>query len=136
MKRNNDRRLADLKVLLVEDVPDNQILIERFLCAAGAKVEIANNGKEGIEMALSGKYDIVLMDIQMPVLDGYEATRQLRSRGYNSPIVAFTAHALHEEPEKVSEVGFDAHFSKPVEFAVLIDRVLDVILLQKCNTLA
>lgn len=118
-----ESKLKDLTVLLVEDVIDNQALMTHFLHMAGAKVDVANNGAEGIEKALTGKYNVVLMDIQMPVLDGYEATKRLREKGFTTPIVALTAHALKEERERILQSGCDDHLSKPVEFNTLIDHL-------------
>lgn len=118
-----ESKLRDLTVLLVEDVVDNQALMTHFLHMAGAKVDVANNGAEGIEKALTGKYNVVLMDIQMPVLDGYEATKRLREKGFTTPIVALTAHALKEERERILQSGCDDHLSKPVEFNTLIDHL-------------
>ena len=124
--RKGDRRLQGMKVLLVEDVLDNQALIGHFLSRAGADFDVANNGQKGIEKALSGNYDAVLMDIQMPLLDGYEATRRLRTKGYKTPIIALTAHALHEEREKSIEAGCTDHLSKPVQYNVLIEHLANI----------
>lgn len=118
-----ESKLKDLHVLLVEDVVDNQALMTHFLHLAGAKVDVANNGEEGVQKALSGNYNVVLMDIQMPVLDGYEATKKLRAKGFQTPIVALTAHALKEEKERILQSGCDDHLSKPVEFNTLIDHL-------------
>lgn len=125
--RKGDKRLQDMNVLLVEDVIDNQALMVHFLNFAGAKVDVANNGSEGVEKALSGKYDAVLMDIQMPVLDGYQATQQLRDKGYKTPIIALTAHAMAEERERSLRAGCNDHLSKPVEFNNLVDHLLQMV---------
>jgi len=121
-----DRRLQGMNVLLVEDVQDNQALMVHFLGLAGAHVDVASNGREGIAKALMGNYDAVLMDIQMPVLDGYEATKMLRAKGFKTPIIALTAHALNEEREKSFEVGCDDHLSKPIEFNTLIEHLANM----------
>jgi PAS domain S-box-containing protein len=121
-----DRRLQDMNVLLVEDVVDNQALMVHFLNFAGAHVDVANNGSEGVEKALSGNYDAVLMDIQMPVLDGYQATQQLREQGYETPIIALTAHAMAEERERSLQAGCNDHLSKPVEFNNLVDHLMQM----------
>ncbi|MBX2987131.1 MAG: response regulator [Bdellovibrionaceae bacterium] len=117
---------ADLdgaRILLAEDAVDNQVLITRFLQMAGARVEIAKNGEEAFEKALTGDYALVLMDIQMPRMDGYEATVRLRERGYSRPIIALTAHALKEEKEKSLRVGCDDHLTKPVDRRTLLESV-------------
>ncbi len=111
---NRSRALTGLKVLLVEDSPDNQILITTYLRKEGAKIKVASDGLQGVEAALSGNYDVLLMDIQMPLLDGYEATRSLREKGYAKPIIALTAHAMIEERNKCLEAGFDDFLTKPI----------------------
>ena len=115
--------LKNKKILVVDDSPDNQTVIGFFLGAAGAQVDYADNGAEGVEKAMSGNYNVVLMDIQMPELDGYEATKQLRSLGFKTPIVALTAHALKEERERCLSVGCTDHFTKPVDRTKLISLV-------------
>ncbi len=115
--------LVGAKILLVEDAKDNQILISCFLQNSGAHIDIANNGKEGVEMALANDYSLVLMDIQMPFLDGYEATSRLRQAGFKAPIIALTAHALNEERDKCLRVGCNAHLTKPITRQHLIDSV-------------
>lgn len=123
---HGDKRLQGMNVLLVEDVQDNQALMVHFLGLAGAHVDVANNGREGIAKAMMGNYDAILMDIQMPVLDGYEATKVLRAKGFKTPIIALTAHALNEERQKSFEVGCDDHLSKPIEFNTLIEHLANM----------
>lgn len=118
-----DRRLDGLKVLLVEDAPDNQLLVRRMLQRVGARVDLANDGAEGIEQAIANDYDIVLMDIQMPNVDGYEAVRTLREKRYSRPIIALTAHAMKEERERCLERGFDDHLTKPIKHKELLDQI-------------
>lgn len=115
--------LTGIKVLLVEDAPINQILIGRFLTSAGAQVDFAENGEEGVKKALSGDYRVVLMDIQMPQMDGYEATATLRKQGYDRPIIALTAHALKEDRERCLEVGCSDHLTKPIDRKKLISQI-------------
>jgi two-component system, sensor histidine kinase len=119
----NTPSLSGIKILLVEDSEDNQRLITRFLNAAGAEVETADNGGEGVTMAMQKPYDLVLMDIQMPILDGYEATEKLRSLGMNKPILALTAYALKEERERCLTSGCDAHLTKPINRVDLIHEI-------------
>lgn len=115
--------LNGINVLLVEDAQINQILISRFLTSAGAKVEIANNGLEGMNKALQGDYGVVLMDIQMPEMDGYEATTKLRALGYDRPIIALTAHALKEDRDRCLQVGCSDYMTKPIDRKVLISQI-------------
>ncbi len=116
-------RLEGLSLLLVEDGPDNRALMTHFLTKSGARVEYATNGLDAIAKALPGAFDLVLMDIQMPVLDGYEATRRLKEAGYRVPIVALTAHAMRGEREKCLAAGCIEYISKPVKPALLIETV-------------
>jgi signal transduction histidine kinase/ActR/RegA family two-component response regulator len=109
------RPLSGLHLLLVEDSPDNQILISTFLTLAGASVALAANGAEGVRQALAGSHDLILMDIQMPIMDGIQAMRRLRESGYDRPILAVTAHAMKEERERSLRLGFDDHVTKPID---------------------
>ncbi|MFW7381303.1 MAG: response regulator [Oligoflexus sp.] len=81
-----------------------------MLVEGKAQVEIANDGAEAIEKALYSKFDLILMEIQMPILDGYGTTRELRRRGFGKPTVALTAHALLEERQRSIEIGCNGHF--------------------------
>lgn len=120
-QNKSSQALSGLKVLLVEDSPDNQMLITMYLTKAGATVTSASNGAQGVEFALADRYDVILMDIQMPVLDGHEATKKLRHLEYFRPIVALTAHAMKEEREKCFDSGFTDFLTKPLQREVLID---------------
>jgi len=120
---NDSSALQGLKVLLVEDAPINQILISRFLTGAGASVDLAANGVEGVRKALAGDYEVVLMDIQMPEMDGYEATSTLRSQGYSRPIIALTAHALKEDRDRCLAAGCSDHLTKPIDRRLLISQI-------------
>jgi signal transduction histidine kinase/BarA-like signal transduction histidine kinase len=107
-------RLKNMKVLLAEDSKDNQALVSRFLKMSGAQVDIAENGEEAVQQAFEKPYDVILMDIQMPVKDGFEATQDLRQNNYHGPIVALTAHAMKEEKDRSKQIGFDDYLTKPV----------------------
>jgi PAS domain S-box-containing protein len=119
----NVMSLQGRKILLVEDAIDNQLLISRYLQKSGAIIDIANNGEEGVKKALSNEYELVLMDIQMPLVDGYEATSRLRQAGYTKPILALTAHALVEEKEKCLLTGCNGHLTKPINRQQLIENI-------------
>jgi len=112
--------IKGLSVLLVEDSEDNQYLIGQILSRQGARVEMAANGQEGVAKALKGHHDLVIMDLQMPVLDGYAATHQLRGQGYNKPIIALTAHAMSEVKDRCLAAGCTDHLPKPVDPKVLL----------------
>ncbi len=109
-------KLQGLRVLLVEDTADNQRLITHVLERAGVVVELAQDGQEGVDKALAGNFEVVLMDMQMPRLDGFTATRMLRQRGYRGPVVALTAHAMLDDRERIQDCGCDAHLTKPLNF--------------------
>lgn len=110
-----------MKVLLVEDTLDNQILIRTYLERVGVEVVLASNGMEALEKIKSLIFDLVLMDIQMPGIDGYEATQRIRSLGIKTPIVALTAHAMTEEREKALKKGFSGFLTKPISKVNLYD---------------
>ncbi len=116
--------LSGLKVLIIDDTPDNRTLFSNYLANYGATSEIAINGAHGIRKALDGDFDIVLMDIQMPEMDGYTASRHLRTAGYQKPIVALTAHALVQIREKCLAAGYNDHLTKPVTAFELIETIL------------
>ncbi|HEV3340263.1 MAG TPA: response regulator, partial [Pirellulales bacterium] len=107
--------LRGCRLLIVEDNPFNRKLIRLTFERGGAVVEVAENGQEGVEKAAAAAFDVVLMDMQMPVMDGFTATTRFRERGYAGPIVALTAHALPEEREKCLNTGCDAFVSKPID---------------------
>jgi len=115
--------LSGVRVLLVEDSPDNQVLISLLLEREGAEVKIASDGAEGVQRALESDYEVVLMDIQMPRMDGHEAVRTLREKGYRVPVVALTAHAMKEEAERAFVSGFNNFLSKPIQRKALVDLV-------------
>ncbi len=122
---SNERRirLDGVKILLADDASDNRQLISRLLKLAGASVETAVDGREAIDKALGSHFDIILMDIQMPGTDGYEATHSLRMHGYKRPIIALTAHAMKEELERCLKAGCDFHLSKPIEYQNLLSSI-------------
>jgi PAS domain S-box-containing protein len=116
-------KLEGTKILLVEDSVDNQRLVQGLLAKHHAQVEIASDGAEGIKKALEGEFDLVLMDIQMPVLNGHQAVQELRLRGYHKPVLALSAHAMKEEREQAFQEGFDDYFTKPIDGAALIPTI-------------
>ena len=110
------------RVLLVEDNEMNRDMLSRRLRKKGFEVDMAVDGAEGVEMARRGAYDIVLMDMSLPVIDGWEATRQLRAvpETRDVPVIALTAHAMAGDRDRAMEAGCSDYDTKPVE----IDRLL------------
>ena len=118
--------LAGSRVLLVEDAPVTRALHARILRSAGAEVVTAENGAIGADLALADwrkdrAFSLVLMDIQMPVMDGYASTRAIRAGGSTVPIVAVTAHDLEGDREKALAAGCDDHAGKPIEREALVE---------------
>lgn len=113
--------LRGLNVLLVEDSVDNQFLVQNLLNKTGARVTVANNGAEGVDIALAQKFDVILMDIQMPIMGGHEAVRTLRAKQYAGPVVALTAHAMEEERQRSEQSGFNHFLTKPINRSSLLE---------------
>jgi two-component system, sensor histidine kinase len=115
------------RILLAEDGPDNQRLLSALLRAAGATVELMENGRQAVDRLLDraeSGVDLVLMDMQMPVLDGYEATRRLRAAGYAGPIVALTAHAMTSDRDRCLASGCTDYATKPIDRRRLLAVVM------------
>jgi signal transduction histidine kinase/ActR/RegA family two-component response regulator len=122
------RQLHDLRVLLVEDEPVNRLGISAMLGKRGVEVVLAENGRQALDELLKGKVDLVFMDVQMPVLDGVETTRIIRSdprfaRHARVPIVALTAYAMAGDRERLLKAGMDGYLAKPVEMRSLFDTL-------------
>jgi len=118
----------DCRILVAEDGPDNQRLISYLLRKAGAEVVVAENGQIAFDEAMAAvaagqPFDVVLMDMQMPVLDGYAATEKLRDQDYTGPIVALTAHAMANDRQKCLDAGCDHYLTKPIDRLGLVALV-------------
>ena len=112
--KTTKKALQGLHILLVEDSPDNRLLLERFLKSDGAEVDLASDGVEAVKMALKNVYNVIVMDVQMPNLDGRQATEQLRKSGYSVPIIALTADATKEERNRCIAAGMNDYWTKPI----------------------
>ncbi len=120
--------LCGKNILVVDDSEDNQLLVGRYLESAGAQVQFANNGQEALNKFSKSEdnYSAVLMDLQMPVLDGYETTRIFRKNGYKLPIIALTAGAKKAERDKALFEGFSDYLTKPIQRQELILTIRDL----------
>jgi signal transduction histidine kinase/CheY-like chemotaxis protein len=119
------RDLKGKRVLIVDDSSDNQRLIRHYLTKKQIECSFADNGKEAMEKALSEPFDAILMDMQMPVMDGYTATQNLRRQNYKVPIIALTAHAMVEDRQRCIDVGCNDYLTKPVEAVKLYQTLED-----------
>jgi len=117
------------KILLVEDNDDNRDMLKRRLERKGYEVVIALNGQEGVETAIAEAPDLVLMDMSLPVLDGWEATARIKAHPVTRaiPVIALTAHAMSGDREKAVAVGCDDYDTKPVELPRLLDKITAIL---------
>ena len=116
------------RILLVDDSEDNRVLIQFYLKNQPYQLDIAENGEIGVRKFMMGDYDLVLMDIQMPVMDGYTATRHIREWEQEhereaTPIIALSASAFAEDVQRALETGCTAHLAKPVKKVTLLDTI-------------
>jgi PAS domain S-box-containing protein len=116
-------QLQGVRVLVVDDSPDNLFLVKNFLAKSGAIVATAASGQQALELAAAHSYDLILLDIQMPELDGYQTLKLLREQGVQKPIVALTAHAMADERQHTQQAGFHAHLTKPLDALELVATV-------------
>ena len=124
-------RVRPLRILLVEDHPPNQIVATRILEQQGHTITLAENGQEAVDAVETGKFHVVLMDVQMPVLDGMAATAVIREReketGRHLPIIAMTAHAMKGDEEKCLAAGMDGYVSKPIRRKALFQTIAEIV---------
>ena len=113
------------RILLVEDNEMNRDMLSRRLIRNGYEVSIAIDGQQGVDMALSQLPDLILMDMSLPVIDGWEATRRIRANDATRkiPVIALTAHAMAGDREKAMEAGCDDYDTKPVEITRLLGKI-------------
>ena len=114
---------GDKVILVVEDVDTNKIFFDAALRRTNAKILWAKDGQEAIEMFKANDIDLVLMDLQLPIMDGYTATREIKKIDAKIPIIAQTAHVMSGEREKCLEAGCDDYLSKPIRLQILIDTL-------------
>ena len=114
-----------MKILLVEDNEMNRDMLSRRLVRGGYEVIIAEDGASGVAMAMSDRPDLILMDMSLPVIDGWEATRQIKATPElgKIPVIALTAHAMATDREKALEAGCDDYDTKPIELQRLLGKI-------------
>lgn len=116
-------QLPAARILVVDDGDENRELVKVVLEEMGLKVDAAENGEIGVNKALAGAYDAILMDVQMPVMDGFTATRQLRLKRVETPIVAMTAHAMKGFEQEIMSVGFSGYMTKPIDIDEMLRKL-------------
>lgn len=123
-EKKEKKLLSDKTILIVEDESSNYLLLEKLLKLENANTIWARNGEESIEKFKENEnIDLILMDLKMPVMDGYEATRQIKQLSENIPIIALTAYTESESIEKAKSKGFDDYLEKPIKRAELFERI-------------
>jgi CheY-like chemotaxis protein len=122
---NDDARCDALRVLLAEDTPTNQMLVVHALQKRGHQVEVAGDGQTAVRLAAQAHYDVILMDLQMPTMDGFQATSAIRAlpQAMNVPIIALTAHAMVGDRERCLAAGMDGYLAKPLDLGELLELV-------------
>ena len=103
------------KILLTEDKEINQLIVLGLLSESGFEIDIANNGKEAIDKCSKQNYSLILMDIEMPIMDGYDATLMIRKRDKDIPIIALTSNGTIEDINRTKSVGMNEHLLKPID---------------------
>ncbi len=119
--------LAGLKLLVVDDCEENQFLFTHLLSRKGANVQIAGNGEEALTLVRNGSYDLILMDIQMPVMDGFSALANLKEMGSFTPVIAITAESLPAQIKKILDAGFSSVVTKPLDKDYLLQVIQETI---------
>ena len=117
-------RLAGMRILVADDAPDNRVLVSRFVQSFGAEVLCVENGDLAVKEAFRNVYDAILMDIQMPKMDGFEAVGMLRQKYYDGVVIALTAHAMKGDREKCLAAGFNDYVVKPIDKRALFKALL------------
>lgn len=121
------RSLQSVRILVAEDGESNRRLIQLILSRAGADVVLVENGKEAVEESRRSEFDLILLDMQMPVMDGYTAANQMRAEGVSKPIVALTAHAMRGDEERCINAGCSEYLTKPIRHDLLVSKIAEMV---------
>ncbi len=121
---HNEKPLNKKKILVVDDAKENARLFSMYLENSGAVVEVLNEGFSVVEIVKDRKFDLILLDLQMPGMDGYQVIKEIQKNGYTGKVSALTAHAMSEEIKKTKDYGFHAHITKPISSEKLIEKIL------------
>ncbi|WP_413586736.1 response regulator [Bdellovibrio sp. HCB274] len=124
---NQEIDLHGAKILVVDDVSDNRMLIDMYMRRTHSQILQATNGLEAIEMTEKNNPDLILMDIQMPIMDGYESVRRIRASGYKKPIIALTAHYMKEDCQMCVDAGCDDVLTKPARRKELLNKIQGIL---------
>lgn len=122
--QDNPDLLNGRNFLIVDDSKDNLVLVSRIISKMGGSVETAEDGLQGVEKISHNFYDVVLMDLEMPKMDGMQALQKIRSLGINTHVIALTGHAYDDDRVRCLEAGFDDHVCKPINKSTLLRSVL------------
>ena len=123
-KQPGDGKLRGTTLLLIEDDSDLRDLVSVIIEQEGGQIVLAHDGEDGLRRALATSYDAILLDLCLPLLDGFEVTRALRQAGRQEPVIAMTAAALNHEREQCYQTGFDDYLTKPFTRKTLVDAVV------------
>ena len=126
-EQSTDWVFPPARVLVVDDGPENRELVKLVMTKYGLSVDEAENGKVGLEMGLVNAYDVILMDVQMPVMDGFSATQALRDQGIEEPIIALTANAMKGFEQECLDVGYSDYFTKPIDIDRFVAKLAEVL---------
>lgn len=121
--------LANLSILLIDDEPDNLVVMEELLVLMGAHVTTTANGKDGLQKAMEREFDLIISDLSMPEMSGWELLFRLRKREETKaiPVIALTAHAMAGDKERVLDAGFENYISKPVDLMNLLSELPEML---------
>lgn len=120
--------LSGIKILVVEDDLSSRELLKKVLLKFKAECVCVRNGKEALDILGAKTFDLILLDIKMPILNGYEAIKLIKEKDINTPVIAQTAYAFSEDRKQLFDSGFDGYIAKPINREILLDEIQKVLL--------